>query len=290
MAPDVTWVESYLTELKKNDNVALIGPRKYVDTSHLSSEDILNDPTLVGSLPEVLTTETLGRSNTGEKSVDWRLAHFEKTDSLRLCDSPFRYFSGGNVAFAKKWLVKAGWFDEEFTHWGGEDNEFGYRLYRAGCFFKSVDDAMAFHQEPPGAENETDRAAGKEVTIKIVHQKVPYFYRRLEPIENAVIKRVPLVSIYVPAYNCEDSIERCVNSALNQTVTDLEVCICDDGSTDGTLDLIKDKYGTNPRVRFVTQANGGIGKASNTAVNLSRGYYIGPVSYTHLTLPTKRIV
>ncbi|WP_281716145.1 glycosyltransferase [Alteromonas sp. CyTr2] len=275
MAPDVTWVESYLTELKKNDNVALIGPRKYVDTSHLSSEDILNNPTLVGSLPEVLTTETLGRSNTGEKSIDWRLTHFEKTDSLRLCDSPFRYFSGGNVAFAKKWLDKAGWFDEEFTHWGGEDNEFGYRLYRAGCFFKSVDGALAYHQEPPGAENETDRAAGKEVTIKIVHQKVPYFYRKLEPIENAVIKRVPLVSIYVPAYNCEDSIERCVNSALNQTVTDLEVCICDDGSTDGTLNLIQEKYGKNPRVRFVTQSNGGIGKASNTAVNLCRGYYIG---------------
>lgn len=38
------------------------------------------------------------------KSVDWRLEHFEKTDNLRLCNTPFRYFSGGNVAFAKSGL------------------------------------------------------------------------------------------------------------------------------------------------------------------------------------------
>lgn len=275
MAPDTKWVQSYVDELRDNDNVALVGPRKYVDTSMLTAEEVMANPALISSLPEVLTTETLGRSNTGEKSVDWRLEHFKSTDNLRLCDTPFRFFSGGNVAFAKKWLDIAGWFDEEFTHWGGEDNEFGYRLYRAGCFFKSIDGGMAYHQEPPGKENETDRAAGKAVTIKIVQQKVPYFYRKLDPIETATIKKVPLVSIYIPAYNCSEYIERCVNSALNQTVTDLEVCICDDGSTDGTLSLLKELYTDHPRVRFMTQTNGGIGKASNSAVRMCRGFYIG---------------
>jgi len=83
------------------------------------------------------------------------------------------------------------------------------------------------------------------------------------------------VSIYIPAYNCETTIFRCVQSALNQTITDLEVCICNDGSTDQTLSILEKNYGFHPRVRFVTQENGGIGKASNTAVNLCRGYYIG---------------
>ncbi|WP_214000005.1 glycosyltransferase [Arsukibacterium sp.] len=272
MAPGTIWVQSYVDELRNNDNVALVGPRKYVDTSMLSASEIFADANLISSLPEVLTTETVGRSSTGEKSVDWRLEHFKNTDNLRLCDAPFRFFSGGNVAFAKKWLDIAGWFDEEFTHWGGEDNEFGYRLYRAGCFFKSIDGGMAYHQEPPGKENETDRAAGKAVTIKIVQQKVPYFYRKLEPIETATIKKVPLVSIYIPAYNCTEYIERCVNSALNQTVTDLEVCICDDGSTDGTLALLQELYTNHPRVRFMTQTNGGIGKASNSAVRMCRGF------------------
>ena len=275
MAPDIKWVQSYMELLEQNDNVALIGPRKYVDTHDIKPEQILENPKLICSLPEVFTNNVVAGREKGEVSVDWRLEHFKQTDNLRLCNTPFRYFSGGNVAFAKKWLTIAGWFDEEFTHWGGEDNEFGYRLYRAGCFFRSVDGGMAYHQEPPGKENETDRATGKEITIKIVKQKVPYFYRGLEPIEEATIKKVPLVSIYIPAYNCEATIERCVQSALNQTITDLEVCICNDGSTDNTLNILNGKYSDHPRVRFVTQKNAGIGKASNTAVELCRGFYIG---------------
>ncbi|MGX1201871.1 glycosyltransferase [Marinobacter sp. MBR-105] len=275
MAPGVNWVQSYVEELVKCDDIALIGPRKYVDTHDITPEQVLADPKLVAGLPEVRTNSDLGNSKKGDISVDWRLEHFKKTDDLRLCDAPFRFFSGGNVAFSRKWLRKIGWFDEEFTHWGGEDNEFGYRLFRAGCFFKVVHGGMAYHQEPPGRENETDRAAGKAITIKIVQEKVPYFYRKLASIQEARIHRVPLVSIYVPAYNCEDSIKRCVDSALNQTVTDLEVCICDDGSTDNTLRVLKENYGDHPRVRFVSTPNGGIGSASNNAVRLCRGYYIG---------------
>lgn len=275
MAPGSIWVQSYMEGLIECDDIALIGPRKYVDTHDVSPDDVLNQADLVKNLPEVRTNSEVGNAKKGDISVDWRLEYFIRTENLRLCDSPFRYFSGGNVAFSKKWLYKAGWFDEEFTHWGGEDNEFGYRLFRAGCFFKVVHGGMAYHQEPPGRENETDRAAGKSITIKIVQEKVPYFYRKLAPISEAKIHRVPLVSIYIPAYNCEKSIVKCVESALNQTVTDLEVCVCDDGSTDDTLSILRQCYSHNPRVRFVTQENGGIGKASNTAINLCKGFYIG---------------
>ncbi len=237
MAPNTLWVQSYMELLSQDDNVVLIGPRKYVDTQDIDPSEI---------------------------SIDWRLEHFKNTDNLRLCNTPFHYFSGGNVAFAKKWLHIVGWYDEEFTHWDGEDIEFGYRLYREGCFFRAVDGGMVYHQEPPG----------KAVTINIAEQKVPYFYRKLQKIESATIKKVPLVSIYIPAYNCENSIEKCIESALGQTVTDLEVCVCDDGSMDRTLELLKNKYAKNPRVRYMTQQNGGIGKASNSAVKMARGYYI----------------
>ena len=148
--------------LVDNDDVALIGPRKYVDTSHLSAEDIRGNKSLIERLPEVRTNNSVAGKTQADISVDWRLEHFRATEDLRLCDTPFRFFSGGNVAFARKWLERAGWFDEEFTHWGGEDNEFGYRLYREGCFFRAVWGGMAYHQEPPGKENETDRAEGKK--------------------------------------------------------------------------------------------------------------------------------
>lgn len=275
MAPNTLWVENYLSELLKNENVALIGPRKYIDTTSILVTDLLDEPNLLSSLPETYSDEVVGRRNSGGKSIDWRLEHFDKTENLRLCNSPFRFFSGGNVAFAKKWLSKAGYFDEDFNQWGGEDNEFGYRLYRAGCFFKSLEGGLAYHQEPEGAENETDRAAGKAITIRQLYDKAPYFYRKLDPIKESTIKSMPLVSIYIPAYNCADTIELCVMSALNQTITDLEVCICDDGSTDETLKVLKEKFGKNPRVRFKSQENGGIGKASNTAVKMCKGYYIG---------------
>lgn len=275
MAPNPKWVESYLELLIQDDDVALIGPRKYVDTSTHDPAQFRQDKTLIESLPEVKTNNKVAGKDQETISVDWRLDHFNNTDNLRLCDTPFRFFSGGNVAFSRKWLDRAGWFDEEFTHWGGEDNEFGYRLYRQGCYFRAVPGAMAYHQEPPGKENETDREEGKKITINIVREKVPYFYRKITPLPAMHIHARPLVSIYIPAYNCGEHIVRCVDSALNQTVVDLEVCICNDGSTDNTLEVLGKHYGNNPRVRVHTQANGGIGRASNTAVRMTRGYYIG---------------
>ncbi|HEC4127195.1 glycosyltransferase [Escherichia coli] len=275
MAPNPLWVQSYMELLAVDDNVALIGPRKYIDTSKHTYLDFLSQKSLINEIPEIITNNQVAGKVEQNKSVDWRIEHFKNTDNLRLCNTPFRFFSGGNVAFAKKWLFRAGWFDEEFTHWGGEDNEFGYRLYREGCYFRSVEGAMAYHQEPPGKENETERAAGKNITVQLLQQKVPYFYRKKEKIESATLKRVPLVSIYIPAYNCSKYIVRCVESALNQTITDLEVCICDDGSTDDTLRILQEHYANHPRVRFISQKNKGIGSASNTAVRLCRGFYIG---------------
>lgn len=275
MAPNIYWVDSYMRALVLDDSTAYIGPRKYIDTHGYSGCDFISDVSLIMNMPETLTNNTIASSKTAVSSIDWRLEHFSKTDNLRLCDSPFRYFSGGNVAFAKKWIEKVGEFDEEFTHWGGEDNEFGYRLFKAGCFFQSLDGAMAYHQEPPGKENETDRDEGKKKTIRIVQEKVPYIYRKITTIKHARLHVVPLVTIYIPAYNCADSIERCINSALNQTITDLEVCVCDDGSTDNTLELLRDRYGNNPRVKIITKLNGGIASASNYAVREANGYYIG---------------
>lgn len=275
MAPNPKWAQSYMEMLIEDDDIALIGPRKYIDTRTYEAGDFREDKNLIEKLPEVLSENDIAADAGVHISVDWRLDHFKETENLRLCNTPFRFFSGGNVAFSRKWLKRVGWFDEEFTHWGGEDNEFGYRLYRHGCFFRVVWGGMAYHQEPPGKENETDRAEGKKITMNIVRDKVPYCYRKITPLASTALYKRPLVSIYIPAYNCASSIVRCVDSALNQTVVDLEVCICNDGSTDNTLEVINKQYGNNPRVRLTTQANGGIGCASNTAVRMTRGYYIG---------------
>jgi cellulose synthase/poly-beta-1,6-N-acetylglucosamine synthase-like glycosyltransferase len=48
------------------------------------------------------------------------------------------------------------------------------------------------------------------------------------------------LSVIVPAYNCADYLERCLHSLLAQEVQPMEIIVCDDGSTDGTVDIIKE--------------------------------------------------
>ena len=275
VAPNPNWLQSYCELLSQSENWALIGHREYIDTTGLDYKDFLNNPGKILQLNKIKSNNTEAVKDLDSISVDWRLSEFEKTENLRHSNDPFRFFTGANIAFSRSLLGKSGWFDESFTAWGSEDNEFGYRLYRAGCFFRYVPDAFGYHQEPPGKENETDRAEGKLTTRKKLIDKVPYFYRKPDTLDKAIIHQIPLVSIYIPVYNRSKYIERAINSALNQTIPDLEVCICDDGSTDATAKILQQKYSRHPRVRFIRQENGGIGKASNTAVKLCRGFYIG---------------
>lgn len=83
-----------------------------------------------------------------------------------------------------------------------------------------------------------------------------------------------LVSVIVPAYNCEKYIVDCVESVLRQTYTNLEVIIVNDGSTDKTGEIIREKYFPNSRCVIVEQTNGGVCKARNKGLDIAQGEYI----------------
>ncbi len=279
MAPDESWVQSYTEALMDNEWIAYIGPRKYIDTSEVSCDDIIAKRTRLSEFAEIPAKKELGRVSANGVSKDWRLEHFEQTDSLRLSQFPFRFFSCGNVAFAKKWLTKVGWFDEDFKDWGGEDNEFGYRLFKAGCFFKSLEGAMAFHQEPPGAENETDRNAGKKVTSELVVHKVPVFYRKKHPIEDAILFETSLVLIIVTGRHTISSIESLVNSILNQSIVDLRVQISNEQLSSDVMAFVKKKYYRNPRIKVIEESHK-IDEPFNIErqISSSNSYYIGLIT------------
>jgi len=88
------------------------------------------------------------------------------------------------------------------------------------------------------------------------------------------IKDSPLVTIYIPAYNVEDYIAESIESALAQDYPHIEVCVHDDGSTDGTLQVIEALAEQHPTIRFSSSENAGIGAASNRAINLGSGELI----------------
>ena len=84
----------------------------------------------------------------------------------------------------------------------------------------------------------------------------------------------PKVTIYIPAYNVENYIEECVNSALAQTYDNFEISIHDDGSTDNTWNILKSKFGDNQKIILNSLPNRGIGFATNSAIRNGDGELI----------------
>jgi len=83
-----------------------------------------------------------------------------------------------------------------------------------------------------------------------------------------------LVSVIVPVYNAEKTIESCIGSILNQTYRELEVLAVDDGSTDQSLVLLRAMEAADGRMRVFSQANSGVAAARNLAINQARGVYL----------------
>lgn len=83
-----------------------------------------------------------------------------------------------------------------------------------------------------------------------------------------------MISIIIPAYNCIKSLEYCVSSALQQTYTDFELLLIDDGSTDGSSELCDEFAAKDGRIRAIHKPNGGVSSARNTGIDAASGKYI----------------
>ena len=84
----------------------------------------------------------------------------------------------------------------------------------------------------------------------------------------------PLISIIIPCFNAEKTLEKCLESVVQQSYTNLEIIIIDDGSTD-EVSLIYSKFQSNDeRILVFKQQNSGVSKARNTGVKAATGDYI----------------
>ena len=85
----------------------------------------------------------------------------------------------------------------------------------------------------------------------------------------------PKISIIVPAYNIEKYIAKCIISIKNQTYKNIEVIIINDGSSDNTLNIIKETVSADARFIVFDQKNTGVSVARKNGINASTGEYIG---------------
>ncbi len=87
--------------------------------------------------------------------------------------------------------------------------------------------------------------------------------------------KAPKYSFVIPAYNCKMYLEECVSSALSQTISDFEIIIVDDNSTDGTSELCDRLAQQDPRIKVShTNTNHGPSYARNQGILNSTGEYV----------------
>jgi glycosyltransferase involved in cell wall biosynthesis len=97
---------------------------------------------------------------------------------------------------------------------------------------------------------------------------------------------MPAVSVLMPVYNAEKHVEEAIESILNQTFSDFEFLIIDDGSTDRSAAIVRSF--TDSRIIFIrNQKNGGIAEVLNQAISLSKGKYIARMDADDISFPER---
>src|SRR3989338_9975584 len=95
----------------------------------------------------------------------------------------------------------------------------------------------------------------------------------------------PLVSVVIPTYNGSRFIKETIQSVLDQTYTNIEAIIVDDGSKDNTPDIVKSI--NDSRIIYIRQENAGVSMARNNGINISKGEYIAFLDHDDVWLPCK---
>ena len=97
----------------------------------------------------------------------------------------------------------------------------------------------------------------------------------------------PRVSVLVPVHNCERYLAAALRSILDQTFSDLELIAIDDGSTDGSLAILREHARADARVRVVSRPNTGIAGALNDGLAACRGELVARMDGDDISLPRR---
>lgn len=83
-----------------------------------------------------------------------------------------------------------------------------------------------------------------------------------------------MISVIVPVYNVEKTLERCIDSIVTQSYSDLEIILVNDGTQDSSRDICEEYKKKDSRIRIVDKENGGLSSARNCGLDICSGEYI----------------
>lgn len=78
------------------------------------------------------------------------------------------------------------------------------------------------------------------------------------------------VSVIIPVYNTKQYLQECVDSIINQSLNQIEIILIDDGSTDGSIEIVKEYEESYENIIAIYQENQGLGAARNNGLKIAR--------------------
>lgn len=166
MIPSPRLVAAHVGAVKPKHDLVSIGPRTYIDASHLSPGELARDPMTAQGAARVASASNWFLPQ------DRRVAELSR---LATHPAPYNCIHGCNCAYWRESALRAGLYDEDFNGaWGYEDTEFAFRLFQNGGRFVFTASAVAWHQENSVvAFNE--RLRGDAVNFELACAKIPGF-------------------------------------------------------------------------------------------------------------------
>ena len=105
-------------------------------------------------------------------------------------------------------------------------------------------------------------------------RKKRWSHKKKYDVEDNIMNTSPIISVIMPSLNVEDYMRQCLKSVLNQSLTDIEVICIDAGSTDKTVDIIKECQKDDDRIKFLTSDKKSYGYQVNMGLKEAKGKYI----------------
>lgn len=237
-------------------------PQKDLVREHIAVTRISKSTISIGFRKDYSTLEDLKKDHIEASDLDWRFKRLDSQgfDSFKFTNTPFKLCSGGNIA-AHRDVFKDCKFDESFQEWGGEDNEWAYRKTKQGAYFYPNIYANCWHLiDPTYAKKERPKTST---------------YQDLCPMaspQNVLSKTLknPYVSFWITSLNKCEFIEQAVYSLLDFNLSN-EIVIVDNGSSDGSIEIIKELARKFEHIKVFYEPQKGPYFAYEKALNMCKG-------------------